>query len=151
MKSKFIHPLWTHLPAILALLAGVVFTLKAMPLPDPAPLHFTWNGQPDRYGSPWMSAIWQAAISILYIVLSIVLDEAWKALEQSLPSQAAELYSSLIKQDYRLDEVITDLQDALYNFPLDVNLWVDLGDAYFRKENLQEALNAYTKAEELVR
>ncbi len=82
MKSKFIHPLWTHVPAILGLLAGVVFTLKAMPLPDPAPLHFTWNGQPDRYGSPWMSTIWQAGISILYIILSIVLDEAWARQEK---------------------------------------------------------------------
>ena len=82
MKLKFIHPLWTHIPAILALLAGVVFTLMAMPLPDPAPLHFTWNGQPDRYGSPWVSTIWQAGISILYIILSIVLDEAWARQEK---------------------------------------------------------------------
>ena len=83
MKFKFIHPLWTHIPAILALLAGVVFTLMAMPLPDPAPLHFTWNGQPDRYGSPWMSTIWQVGISILYIILSIILDEAWARQEKT--------------------------------------------------------------------
>ncbi|MBM3176129.1 MAG: DUF1648 domain-containing protein [Chloroflexi bacterium] len=82
MKTKFIHPLWTHIPAILALLAAVVFTLRAMPLPDPAPLHFTWSGQPDRYGSPWMSAIWQAAISVLCIILSVVLDEAWARQER---------------------------------------------------------------------
>ncbi len=83
MKFKFIHPLWTHIPAILALLAGVAFTLKVMPLPDPAPLHFTWDGQPDRYGSPWMSTMWQAGISILYIILSIVLDEAWARQEKT--------------------------------------------------------------------
>jgi hypothetical protein len=82
MKIKLIHPLWTHIPVILALLAGVVFTLKAMPLPDPAPIHFTFSGQPDRYGSPWMSTIWQAAISILYIILSIILDEAWARQEK---------------------------------------------------------------------
>jgi hypothetical protein len=82
MKIKFIHPLWTHIPAILALLAGVVFTLMAMPLPDPAPLHFTFNGQPDRYGSPWMSTIMLAGISILYIILSIILDEAWARQEK---------------------------------------------------------------------
>ena len=82
MKMKFIHPLWTHIPAILALLAGVAFTLRALPLPDPAPLHFTFGGQPDRYGSPWMSTIWQAGISILYIILSIVLDEAWARQEK---------------------------------------------------------------------
>ena len=82
MKMKFIHPLWTHIPAILALIAGVAFTLRAMPLPDPAPLHFTWNGQPDRYGSPWMSTIMLAGISILYIILSVILDEAWARQEK---------------------------------------------------------------------
>ena len=82
MKVKFIHPLWTHIPAILALVAAVAFTLKAMPLPDPAPIHFTWSGQPDRYGSPWMSTIWQAGISVLYIILSIVIDEAWARQEK---------------------------------------------------------------------
>jgi hypothetical protein len=83
MKVRFIHPLWTHVPAFVALLAGVVFTLRAMPLPDLAPVHFTMDGQPDRYGSPWMSTIWQAGISILYIILSIVLDEAWARQEQN--------------------------------------------------------------------
>jgi len=82
MKVKFIHPLWTHIPAILALVAAAAFTLKAMPLPDPAPIHFTWSGQPDRYGSPWMSTIWMAAIAILYLVLSVVLDEAWARQEE---------------------------------------------------------------------
>jgi hypothetical protein len=82
MKTKFIHPLWTHIPAILALLVGVALTLRAMPLPDPAPLHFTFSGQPDRYGSPWMSTIMLAGISILYIILSIILDEAWARQEK---------------------------------------------------------------------
>lgn len=82
MKVKFIHPLWTHIPAVVALLAGVAFTLRALPLPDPAPLHFTFSGHPDRYGSPWMSTIWQAGISILYVILSIMLDEAWARQEK---------------------------------------------------------------------
>jgi hypothetical protein len=82
MNLKFVHPLWTHIPAVLALLAGVVFTIIASPLPDPAPLHFTLGGQPDRYGSPWVSAIWQAGLSIMYIILSIVIDEAWARQEK---------------------------------------------------------------------
>jgi len=57
----------------------------------------------------------------------------------------------LIKQNYQLDEIIKDLQDAVYRFPVYVDMWVSLGDAYFRSEELQEALNAYTKAEKLVR
>jgi hypothetical protein len=59
MKIKLIHPLWTHIPAVLALLAGIAFTLRALPLPDIAPIHFTLSGQPDRYGSLWMSTAWQ--------------------------------------------------------------------------------------------
>ena len=82
MNTRFIHPLWTHLPAVLALLAGVVFTLMAMPLPDPSPVHFNMSGQPDRYGSPWMSTIMLAGLSILYIIISFILDEAWARQEK---------------------------------------------------------------------
>jgi tetratricopeptide (TPR) repeat protein len=78
-------------------------------------------------------------------------DDARNAVNQGQPSKAAEYYSGLIKQDYHLEEVIKDLQDALYRFPVDVDLWVTLGDAYFRTDDLQEALNAYVKAEDLVR
>jgi len=44
-----------------------------------------------------------------------------------------------------------DVQEALYRFPVDVNLWVVLGDAHLRTDDLQDALDAYTKAEDLVR
>jgi tetratricopeptide (TPR) repeat protein len=81
----------------------------------------------------------------------VTFDAARNAVSQGQPSQAAEYYSGLIKQDYHLEEVIKDLQDALYRFPVDVDLWVTLGDAYFRTDDLQEALNAYVKAEDLVR
>jgi cytochrome c-type biogenesis protein CcmH/NrfG len=47
--------------------------------------------------------------------------------------------------------VIKDLQDALYRYPVDVNLWVALGDAYIHTENLKDALNTLSKAEDLVR
>jgi tetratricopeptide (TPR) repeat protein len=80
-----------------------------------------------------------------------VLSDARSALSQGQPSQAVEYYISLIKQNAHLTEVIQDLQDALYRFPVDVDLWVTLGDAHSHTNDLQEALNAYTKAEELVR
>jgi hypothetical protein len=82
MKIKFNHPLWIHIPAVVAFLAGLAFTLKALPLPDPAPLHFTFSGEPDRYGSPWMSTIMLAGLSILYILLSFFLDETWARQEK---------------------------------------------------------------------
>ncbi len=80
-----------------------------------------------------------------------LLTNARSALNQGQPSQAITLYSGLVKQNYHLDEIIKDLQDALYRFPVDVDMWVTLGDAHSNTHNLQEALNAYTKAEELAR
>jgi hypothetical protein len=41
--------------------------------------------------------------------------------------------------------------DALYRYPVEVSIWQALGDAYMRSNRLQEALDAYTKAEELLR
>jgi tetratricopeptide (TPR) repeat protein len=64
---------------------------------------------------------------------------------------ALENYARLIKKGRFLDEVIYDLRDALYRFPVDVNVWQSLGDAYMRANRLQDALDAYTKAEELLR
>ncbi len=79
------------------------------------------------------------------------LSNARIALKEGQPSQAAVYYAGLIKQNYRLDEVIKDLQEALYRYPVDINMWVTLGDAHSKTNDLQEALNAYNKAEELVR
>ncbi|HLF75376.1 MAG TPA: tetratricopeptide repeat protein, partial [Anaerolineales bacterium] len=60
-------------------------------------------------------------------------------------------YEKLIKKTRFLDEVIHDLRDALYRYPVDVSIWQSLGDAYMRANRLQDALDAYTKAEELLR
>jgi cytochrome c-type biogenesis protein CcmH/NrfG len=60
-------------------------------------------------------------------------------------------YSKLIKKGRLLDEVIHDLREALYRFPVDIIVWQTLGDAYMRANRLQDALDAYTKAEELLR
>jgi tetratricopeptide (TPR) repeat protein len=64
---------------------------------------------------------------------------------------ALESYARLIKKGRFLDEVIYDLRDALYRYPVEVNIWQSLGDAYMRANRLQDALDAYTKAEELLR
>jgi cytochrome c-type biogenesis protein CcmH/NrfG len=50
-----------------------------------------------------------------------------------------------------LDEVIHDLREAIYRYPVEVIIWQTLGDAYMRTNRLQDALDAYTKAEELLR
>jgi tetratricopeptide (TPR) repeat protein len=65
--------------------------------------------------------------------------------------EAMQGYGKLIKKGKMLDEVIFDLRDALYRHPVDVVIWQTLGDAYMRAQRLQDALDAYTKAEELLR
>ncbi len=64
---------------------------------------------------------------------------------------ALQEYGKLIKKAKLLDEVIFDLREALYRYPVDVLIWQALGDAYMRSNRLQDALDAYTKAEELLR
>ncbi|NCP86144.1 tetratricopeptide repeat protein [bacterium] len=60
-------------------------------------------------------------------------------------------YSKLVRRGKLTEEVIYDLQDATYRHPVDVIVWQTLGDAYMRSSRLQDALDAYTKAEELLR
>ena len=62
-----------------------------------------------------------------------------------------EIYGKLIRKGKSLEEIIRDLRDALYRYPVEVPIWQALGDAYMRANRLQEALDAYTKAEELLR
>lgn len=64
---------------------------------------------------------------------------------------AIEVYGKLIRKGKSLEEIIRDLRDALYRYPVEVPLWQALGDAYMHSNRLQEALDAYTKAEELLR
>ena len=66
-------------------------------------------------------------------------------------SDAMENYGKLIKKGKMLEEIIFDLREALYRYPVDVFIMQTLGDAYMRANQLQDALDAYTKAEELLR
>jgi tetratricopeptide (TPR) repeat protein len=79
------------------------------------------------------------------------LAQAQAALERGDIRQAVEHYARLIRKGRLLDEVIFDLREALYRYPVDVMLWQTLGDAYMRANRLREALDAYTKAEQLLR
>ena len=58
--------------------------------------------------------------------------------------------SQLINKDENLDEVIRDLQEAIVKFPSDASLYQTLGDAYMHANLLQEALDAYNRAEDLI-
>jgi tetratricopeptide (TPR) repeat protein len=67
-----------------------------------------------------------------------------------IPS-AVKTYAKLVKKSENLEKVISDLNEALFNHPVDISLWQTLGDAYLKADRLQEALDAYSKAEDLLR
>jgi tetratricopeptide (TPR) repeat protein len=104
---------------------------QTAPQPEPAPRHET--------AAPATAAA------------DPVLTMARNELTRNNLQGSLDSYGKLIKKARYLDEVIYDLRDALYRYPVDVNLWQSLGDAYMRANRLQDALDAYTKAEELLR
>ncbi|RPJ29197.1 MAG: hypothetical protein EHM33_01725 [Chloroflexi bacterium] len=85
------------------------------------------------------------------ISLDPVLGQARNELTRSNIPAALENYGRLIKKGRLLEDVIFDLREALYRYPVEVSIWQSLGDAYMRANRLQDALDSYTKAEELLR
>jgi tetratricopeptide (TPR) repeat protein len=79
------------------------------------------------------------------------LGTAQAELERGNIAAALSVYGKLIRKGKSLEDIIRDLRDALYRYPVEVPIWQALGDAYMRGNRLQEALDAYTKAEELLR
>ena len=79
------------------------------------------------------------------------LKEANKLLNSGELDQSINLYNDLIRDELFLDDVIKDIQSALdHHYPIDINLWQTLGDAYLKTKQLQKALDAYSKAEDLL-
>jgi hypothetical protein len=79
------------------------------------------------------------------------LAQARDALSHGKIPDALQTYGTLIRKGKLLEDIIFDLKEALYRFPVEVSIWQALGDAYMRANRLQDALDAYTKAEELLR
>jgi tetratricopeptide (TPR) repeat protein len=90
-------------------------------------------------------------VAISSVPVEPILGQARDDLSSGNIQGALNTYGRLIRKTRLLDEVIYDLRDALYRFPVDVGIWQTLGDAYMRANRLQDALDAYTKAEELLR
>ncbi|NPA92208.1 MAG: hypothetical protein GXO56_00835, partial [Chloroflexi bacterium] len=80
-----------------------------------------------------------------------LLEEARAALKAGDIATAVKHYAKLIRRRRYLDEIIADLEQALVDYPVDVDLLQTLGDAYLRADRLSEALDAYNKAEALLR
>mgnify|MGYP000967494686 FL=1 len=78
----------------------------------------------------------------------VIFDQALSALDAGDIDNALPALTSLVASEQKLHEVIQVVDAAIHDNPTDFNLWVILGDAHGRNGDLQEALDAYTKAEE---
>ena len=68
----------------------------------------------------------------------ILLMQARNALVQGDIPLAVSRYGILIEKQVLLQDVITDMNEALYRFPIDVSIWEASGDAQLRAGHLQE-------------
>jgi tetratricopeptide (TPR) repeat protein len=78
------------------------------------------------------------------------LELARQALNYDKLDDALAHYKKILRNRDTQDEVIADLQAALSKYPKHVGLWQMLGDAYMGKDRLRDALESYTKAEDLL-
>ena len=60
-------------------------------------------------------------------------------------------YEMKIRSGENLESIIEELSLALEQHPLSIVIWQTLGDAYASNDQLQSALDAYSKAEDLLR
>ena len=82
MKNKLANPLWTHLPAVAALIFAIVYTIIAGPLPSQAAIHFNLHGIPNDYGSPYLAFGITVGIALLFIAISVFFNELWARQEK---------------------------------------------------------------------
>ena len=115
----------------------------------PKPVEAKPVAAPQPYKEPVTRARGTAMLTMPTI--DPILGSARSELSRSNIPGALEIYGKLIKKGRFLDEVVFDLREALDRFPVEVSIWQSLGDAYMRANRLQDALDAYTKAEELLR
>jgi len=114
----------------------------------PKPAEVKPVAPPEPYREPLTQ---RRGTGMLTMPIDPALGAARSELSRSNIPGALDAYAKLIKKGRFLDEVIFDLREALYRYPVEVSIWQSLGDAYMRANRLQDALDAYTKAEELLR
>ncbi len=83
--------------------------------------------------------------------LQELLQESQAAFLEGKVELALRGYTQLLDKGVFVDETIHDLRDSLSRFPADISIWEVLGDAYVRSNRIQDALDAFIKAEELLR
>ncbi len=82
--------------------------------------------------------------------ISAELLSARTDLTQNHLERALEQYAKLIRSNKDLKQIVQDLHEAAFRYPDDFDVWQNLGDAQLRLNNVQEALEAYIKAEQLI-
>ncbi len=127
----------------------------AQEMPTPAPVKGATpkpaEVKPVTPPTPYREPLTQRGTGMLTMPIDPILGAARIELSRSNIPGALETYAKLIKKGRLLDEVIFDLREALNRYPVEINILQSLGDAYMRANRLQDALDAYTKAEELLR
>ena len=121
------------------------------PEPEKKPKPQKKEVKPATPPEPYKEPVTRKTTGMLEMPVDPILGSARAELSRSNIPGALETYGKLIKKGRFLEEVIYDLRDALYRYPVEVSIWQSLGDAYMRSNQLQDALDAYTKAEELLR
>ena len=79
------------------------------------------------------------------------LTEARSALALGDLDKAVASYTMLVRSNSTLDEVILDLEEFIGLYPGHIAVWQCLGDAYLRADQIKKALDAYVRAEKLLR
>jgi hypothetical protein len=77
--------------------------------------------------------------------------KATTALEEGDVDTALEIFNRWIETGDRLENAVTGLEKAAEQYDTNANVWQSLGDAYLRNDQIQKALDSYTKAENLLR
>jgi tetratricopeptide (TPR) repeat protein len=78
------------------------------------------------------------------------IQDARMAFNSGDMDQAMSQYDKSIKSRQSLPFVISDLQEAVDRYPEKASIWHQLGDAYLRDNQISKAMDAYSKAEELI-
>ena len=80
-----------------------------------------------------------------------VLKDARAAFSHGVLDESLNRYVELITHNRLVESVIEDLESMTYSQPDHSEVWQALGDAYIRRNKLDQALSAYLKAEDLLK
>ena len=95
MKIKLVHPLWTHLPSLAALVLLIIRLIITNIPSGKVAIHFDSNGLPNGYGSAWFCFWLAIGLSILFIGLSTVLCEVWDREEKKKTFNWLSLFDNI--------------------------------------------------------